>query len=116
MKKVKFILISIYCAFVSIISPIWIGFIYMDITGHGKGYAYDMGSEADIAVLFGVIQLVLWIIALFPALIWICRKLSQHKKPFVFIPIIGFGILSCLGIVLLGWNEFIKLFGFGYSF
>lgn len=45
----------------------------MDITGHGKGYAYDMGSEADIAIFF------------------------------------------VIGICILGWEEFLKLFGYGYS-
>ncbi|WP_300026133.1 hypothetical protein [Oscillibacter sp.] len=34
-------------------SPMWVGGIYMNITGHGKGYFYDMGTETTDAVVFG---------------------------------------------------------------
>lgn len=29
---------------IAFISPMWFGIIYMDITGHSKGYAYNIGS------------------------------------------------------------------------
>ncbi len=50
MQKVKTFFQTVWFLCISIVSPLWIGCIYMNITGHGKGYAYDLGSEADIAV------------------------------------------------------------------
>lgn len=90
MKKVKLVISIIWFLFVSLSSPLWIGCIYMNITGHGKGYAYDMGSEADIAVFFGVLLLLLWL------------------------PLLAFAGFFAVGICILGWNEFIRLFGYGY--
>jgi hypothetical protein len=114
MKKIALILTAIWLSFISLISPVWIGGIYMNITGHGKGYAYDMGAETDIAVFFGFILLLLWIIAVFPALIWLCKKFYQRKRSFILIPIIGCVAIFFIGILLIGWNEFIKLFGYPF--
>ena len=41
MEKVETIILTIWFIFVSIFSPLWFGGIYMNITGHGKGYAYN---------------------------------------------------------------------------
>lgn len=111
MKKVKTILSVMWFVFISMISPIWIGLIYMNITGHGKGYGYDMGSEADIAVFIGFIELVLWIISFIPVLVSLCKRGYQYKKSFVYIPLLAFLLLFALGIFIVGWNEFIQLFG-----
>lgn len=40
MKRIKIIFSVFWFAFVSVIFPAWMGLIYMNITGHGKGYAY----------------------------------------------------------------------------
>lgn len=110
MKKIKLLLLSIWSAFVSLISPVCIGFIYMDITGHGKGYGYDMGSESNVAVLFGIFELFIWIVALIPPLISLCNTLRQQRKVFILIPIIGFVVFFCIGVYIFGYGEFIELF------
>lgn len=115
MKHLKLALILTWFSLASVISPVWIGFVYMNITGHGKGYGYDMGSEADIAAFGGVISLLLWAAAVLPAMLWLCRQSSAHKKGYGYIPLVGFAALFCVGILIIGWGEFIKLFGFGYS-
>lgn len=114
MQKVKTFLSIIWFLFVSLSSPFWIGIIYMDITGHGKGYAYNMGSETDIAVFLGVVELLLWLLAILPVTISLCKKCCQKKKSLVWLPFLVFTGLFVLGICVLGWNEFIKLFGYAY--
>lgn len=114
MKKVKLVVSVLWFLFVSISSPLWIGCIYMDMTGRGKGYAYDMGSEADIAVLFGVILLLLWLLAILPVFISLCKTCYYKRKSFTCLPFLAFIGLFVVGIWILGWNEFIKLFGYGY--
>lgn len=111
MKKVKNVISIIWFLFISFSSPLWMGSIYMNITGHGKGYAYDMGSEADIAVFFGVAELLLWQLAILPVTFLLCRKCYHKKKPLVWLPFLTFAGLFMLGICVLGWNEFIKMFG-----
>ena len=112
MKKIKFILITIWLSFMSIISPIWICIIYMDVTGNGKGYGYDLGEEAGVYAFFGTILLGLWILFILPAMVWLCVKCYNFKKIFIGIPIIGFIMLFVLSVFLIGWDRFIGAFGY----
>lgn len=114
MKNVKAAVSVIWFLLVSLSSPLWIGMIYMNLTGHGKGYAYDMGSEADIAVLSGVILLFLWLAAFLPVTVSLCKKWYRRKKIFVCLPLLAFAGCFGAGICMIGWNEFMKLFGCGY--
>ena len=57
----------LWLAFISLISPVWTGLIYMDLTGHGKGYGYDLGAEADISAFFGIVLLLVWLAVLLPS-------------------------------------------------
>ena len=115
MKILKTISSIIWFLLISLSSPLWIGCIYMNITGHGKGYGYDMGSEADIAVLLGVVLLVMWLLAILPVTISLCKKGYCKKKSFVCLRLLAFAVLFAAGIFILGWNDFIKLFGYGYT-
>ena len=42
MKKVKLVVSVLWFLFVSISSPLWIGCIYLDMTGHGKGMIWAL--------------------------------------------------------------------------
>ena len=59
MERLKLILACIWEAIIAYTAPMCIGLIYMDITGHSKGYAYDLGSEADISVAIGCVELII---------------------------------------------------------
>lgn len=112
MKKIKTAISIIWFLLISLSSPLWIGCIYMNITGHGKGYAYDMGSEADIAVFSGMILLLLWLLAILPAAVSLCKKCRRRRKSLVWLPFLVFAGFFVMGICMLGWNEFLKLFGY----
>ncbi len=114
MKKRKAVVPALWFALISLSSPLWVGCIYMNLTGHGKGYAYDMGSETDIAVFIGVILLALWLAALLPATVSLCKTCRRKKKAFTGLPLLLFLGFFAIGVGMLGWNEFIKLFGYGY--
>lgn len=90
LKRLKTILSVIYFLLISISSPLWIGCIYMWITGHGKGYGYDLGSEAEISVFLGAIFLLLWLIVVLPVTVSLCRKCRRKKKAFTWLPLLAF--------------------------
>lgn len=102
MKKVKWGIAMLWQMFMGFISPLWLGWMLMDITGHGKGYGYDLGSERDIWVLCGVMELVIWLIAVIPNTIWLSKQFSQVKKLFAVIPIGLFALFSGILILLVG--------------
>ena len=68
----------------------------------------------DIAVFFGALELLLWLFAILPVTFSLCKKCRHKKKLLVCLPVLAFIGLFILGICILGWNEFIKLFGYGY--
>lgn len=114
MGRVKTAVSVVWLLLIGLLSPLWVGCIYMNITGHGKGYAYDMGAEADIAVLMGVVLLLLWLLAALPVTISLCRKGYCKKRSFVWLPLLAFASFFAVGVCLIGWDAFIGLFGYGY--
>lgn len=111
MKKVKSIISVMWAVLMGMATPIWIAIIYMDITGHAKGYGYDLGDEKDISIAMGVFELIIWIAAVFPVLISLCRKLYLRDKRMCLLPVLGFVIIGAVVILLIGWNEYLKCFG-----
>lgn len=114
LKNIISLISIIWFLLISLASPLWVGMIYMWITGHSKGYGYDLGSEADISVFFGCILLLLWLLAILPVTIFLCKKCYRKKKSLTWLPLLAFAGLFVAGICLLGWNEFIGSFGYGY--
>lgn len=112
MQKVKSFILIIWFICISIISPFWTGTIYMYITGHGKGYAYDLGSEADISVFLGFVLLIPWLLAILPVTAVLCKKCYKKKKIFVCIPLFVFAVLFAAGVYILGWRDFLSFFGY----
>jgi hypothetical protein len=94
-----------------LISPLWISETYMSITGHGKGYSYNMGSETDMSVIFGFVMLMIWIIAVIPIMIWLCRKCYNIKRVFVSIPVAAFIVCFIIGAFHISIDDFLKQFG-----
>jgi len=111
MEKIKLAIAYTWQGIIAFISPIWIGMIYMYITGHGKGYGYKLGSEADIYIIEGVIALILWIIVLFPVTIWLQTKFYRIQKGMAIIPLLSFIILFGIGIAFVGLGDFLYAFG-----
>lgn len=115
MKKIKFGAASFWTILMGFISPIWLGSTYMDIIGYGKGYSYDMGSEADIAVFFGFIMLMIWLVAVIPVIIWLCYKCYTFNRKIVLMPVVVFILCFIVGILVIGMDEFLKIFDYPFS-
>lgn len=78
----------------------------MDITGHSKGYSYDLGDEKSISVLLGVVELIIWLLLAVPSNIYMFKCVKRK-----IIPVIIFAGLFVLCVNLMGgWAEFGKCF------
>ena len=81
-KKIIFVINSLWSAIIAFTFPVCLGIIYMNITGHSKGYDYDLGSEKDISILLGIIELIVWLIFAIPSNVYILKRISKatpHK-------------------------------------
>ncbi|QNK40506.1 hypothetical protein [Caproicibacter fermentans] len=110
-KKTKIAIALIWQGFIALISPIWIGFIYMFITGHGKGYSYDLRSETDISIMIGAIALIFLLVATLPVSIWLGNTFYHKEKWMWVIPILLFVVLFAIAVMLIGFNNFLSMFG-----
>lgn len=60
-------------------SPVCLGIIYLDITGHGKGFGYDLGSEKPVSVFLGIVELRIWLALLLLPNLYLFRKIRGRK-------------------------------------
>ena len=66
-SKIKYCLNLIWTSLLAYSFPICFELIYLDITGHSKGYGYDLGSEKDISIMSGCVELLIWLILAVPS-------------------------------------------------
>ncbi len=99
---------SVWCILLSIVSPVC---IYMDITGHAKGYAYDLGAEKDISIIIGAVELMIYLSLLTPTLLYLCRRFYHIKKWMLLLPLMGYVVFFGIGIGIMGWSAFLSCFG-----
>ena len=114
MNRLKLTAAMVWQGAAAFLSPVWIGIVYMDITGHSKGYAYDLGIEKDISIMIGTVELVLWILAVVPVTVWLEKQMLKIRKRMAAVPFLWFVLWFASGLAVMGWKEFLKAFGVGY--
>ena len=90
--------------------PICFELIFLCITGHSKGYSYDLGSEKDISIMFGCIELLIWLALALPSNVYVFRKTLSKGKMYLLIPIVLYIALAviCIMITHGGWLSYAK--------
>ena len=115
-SKVKLAVACLWESFTAFISPVAIGWIFMQITGHGKGYDYNLGSEKGISIGFGVISLIIWLLLTVPCGVYIFRWLKGTGKKYVIIASVFILLLFTGGIYFIGGgSDYLKWFGIGLN-
>lgn len=108
-SKIIYCLNFLWTSFIAFSFPICFGFIFLDITGHSKGYGYDLGSEKDVSVLIGCIELLIWLALAIPSNIYVFRKTMKKGKLYLLIPIVLYIALAIICIFSMGgWSEYLK--------
>ncbi|MDE6798417.1 MAG: hypothetical protein K2J36_10485, partial [Ruminococcus sp.] len=98
-NKILYGLNFLWCGIIAFTLPVCMGWIYMDITGHSKGYDYDLGDEKSISVLLGCAELLIWIILALPSYVRFFWKIDNKLK---IISVLIFSGLFILCINLIG--------------
>lgn len=111
-KKIIFGINALWSAIIAFSFPICLALIYIDITGNSKGYAYNLGAEKDISIMFGVVELIVWLLFAIPSNLYILKRIIRKNKYLLLIYFSIFIMLSGVCILLIGgWNEYIRAFG-----
>lgn len=110
-RKVIYSLNFLWASIIAFSFPICLGWIYQDITGHSKGFSYDLGSEKSVSVMMGCIELLIWLVLAIPSNLYVFKKAKEKAAYCVVITVVTFVILFLLCIYLIGgWNEFSRFF------
>jgi len=98
MKRIVNILLGIWCAFVSFISPLWLSMIFLNITG--IIYKYDYSMDGGTAIIIGIALLILWLLLGLVPNVCLAKKLYFANKKYGLmygICIVGLCVL-CFGM------------------
>lgn len=102
MKKIGEIILGIWCALASFISPIWLTMMMLDLTG--EIYKYDYSADEGVAVILGAASLVVWVLAvLFPVILFL-KKMYHRKRKYFFCALVFITALAVICTAMCGWN------------
>ncbi len=108
-SKIIYCLNFLWIRFIAFSFLIFFGWIFFHITGHSKGYSYDLGSEKDVSILFGCIELLIWIALALPSNIYVFQKTLKKGKLYLLIPIALYIALAIICIFITGGcSEYLK--------
>ena len=106
-NKIIYCLNFFWTCFISFSFPICFGWIFLDITGHSKGYSYDLGSEKDISIMLGFIELLIWLALSLPSTIYVFCKTMPKGKLYLLILIVIYIALAIICIIVIGgWSVY----------
>ena len=108
-NKVIFFLNLVLALVIAFSFPICFQWIYLDITGHSKGFDYDLGSEKSVSVMVGAIELIIWLLLAVPSNIYIFGRIKRKTHKFALAAV--YVLLSVLCVFMIGgWGEFAEFF------
>lgn len=108
-NKIIYCLNFLWASFVAFSFPICFGLIFLNITGHSKGYSYDLGPQKDISIMLGCIELLIWLALALPSNIYVFRKTMNKGKIYLLIPIALYIVLAVICIIVTGgWSAYSK--------
>lgn len=101
-NRIIYCLNFLWTSIIAFSFPICFGWIFLDITGHSKGYSYNLGSEKDVSILLGCIELLIWLALSLPSYIYIFRKTITKGKRNLYIIIALYIALALICIIVSG--------------
>ena len=98
MKKLIYLILGIWSAVASFLSPIWLTLTVLNLTG--LIYQYDYSMDEGTAVILGFMMLCVWLLlALLPCILFLRKMRMLGRKAFI-VSIIVLLVLIFLGIAM----------------
>lgn len=112
MRRWLNIMLGIWCFLTSLITPIWLTLVCLNMTG--RIYDYDYSMDRGTALIIGVFMLALWILfALLPDIIFVEHMYRKNRR-YAYIAVILVLVICFICIAICKWNieGFLKAVGF----
>ena len=104
-SKIIFGINLVWASFTAFVFPFCFAWIYLDITGHSKGYDYDLGPEKDVSQMLGAVELIIWALLVLPSTFYVFRKAIQKGKFYILL-LSAFFIILAIVFILFIWGGF----------
>lgn len=102
MKKIINIILGIWYAFTSFISPVWLTMVGLNITG--TIYKYDYSMDEGTALILGLILLVLWLLFVLLPDVYFWKRIT-HENDNNRLILLGIAVVAViLSFTLCGWD------------
>lgn len=102
MKAAENIMLGIWCAAATFVTPVWLTVGFLDITG--LIYQYDGMVDEGTAGIMGVIELTLWGLFVLLPDIWFLKRMKSQGWRKVCYALGGMAVLILLCLSLCKWN------------
>ncbi len=99
-RRICYVLNLIWTGVIAFTFPLSFAWIFLDITGHAKGYDYDLGSEADVSVMLGCIELLIWLVLAVPSSVYVFLRTKEKGWRYVLLWAAGCITLAAVQIFL----------------
>ena len=109
-SKIFYLINFVWSAFTTFFATFCFGWIFLDISGHSKGYSYDLGAEKDISVMLGCIELLVWLGLTLPSTVYVLRRTARRSKGLLLGHLALYGVMAAVGLFTIygSWNVFSK--------
>ena len=98
MKKLIYFILGIWSAVAGFLSPVWLTFTVLNLTG--MIYQYDYTMDEGTAGILGFMMLSVWLlVALLPCILFLRKMRLLGRKPFI-VSILALAVLVLLGITM----------------
>ncbi len=114
-EKIIYILNFIWTGISAFTLPICFGIIYLDLSGHSKGYGYDLGAEKDVSVLVGCVLLIIWLLLVLPSAIYVFRRTMRRGRRYLAAVLLFYTALAAACIALTGGLKSYLLWTFDFG-
>lgn len=101
-RKFLMALWTIYIAFTSFISPIWLTMIFLELSG--KIYQLDYSYDEGTAGIIGMLSFSAWLIFVLTPDVLYLFKIKSYGRKFLWI---GLALMACTAVICYGlcrWN------------
>lgn len=104
MKKIAYVVLSIWCCFTWFVTPVWLKYTFLNLTG--LIYQHDPTMDEGTAFVMGMLMLLIWIVLTFyPNYVLFKKTRSKYMKR---ISILIFIIAAAVTLTACGKSEEVK--------
>lgn len=101
-KKGIYLLWGLWCAFITLITPVWLTLTYLNLSG--EIYKYDYTMAEGTAIVFGIVMVVVWLLVGLLPCVLLVKQFYKTKRKYAYTSLILVAIILVVSMTFCGWD------------